>query len=107
MILFKKVFRGTFKNIAESFKIIIFYSLGLIVDKFIKILIAKTKLNIKTILGFFFYKAGIVTGDARTRLYRPEDNLTRAETCVIFTRIAVSSMRVSSFDQKITPIFTR
>ncbi len=93
MILFKKVFRGTFKNIAESFKIIIFYSRGLIVDKFI--------------LGFFFYKAGIVTGDARTRLYRPEDNLTRAETCVIFTRIAVSSMRVSSFDQKITPIFTR
>ena len=74
MIFFKKVIRGTFKNIAESFKIIIFYSRGLIVDKFIKILIAKTKLNIKPILVFFFYKAGIVTGDARTRLYRPEDN---------------------------------
>lgn len=53
------------------------------------------------------YKAGIVTGDANSRFYRPEDNLTRAEACVIFTRIAVSSMRVSSFDRKIIPIFTR
>lgn len=53
------------------------------------------------------YKAGIVTGDANSRFYRPEDNLTRAEACVIFTRIAVSSMRVSSFEQKIIPIFTR
>lgn len=53
------------------------------------------------------YKAGIVTGDANSRFYRPEDNLTRAEACVIFTRIAVSSMRVSSFNQKILPVFTR
>ncbi len=52
------------------------------------------------------YKAGIVTGDANSRFYRPEDNLTRAEACVIFTRIAVSSMRVSSFNQKIIPIVT-
>lgn len=39
------------------------------------------------------YNAGIVGGDAGTGNYRPNDNLTRAEACVIFTRIAAKEYR--------------
>ena len=37
--------------------------------------------------------AGIVGGDAGTGKYRPKDGIKRSEACVIFTRIAVASMR--------------
>lgn len=39
------------------------------------------------------YQAGIVGGDAGTRNYRPNDEIIRAEACVIFTRIAVAAER--------------
>ena len=39
------------------------------------------------------YTAGIVSGDAKTGKYRPDDEIVRSEACVIFTRIAVSSYR--------------
>ncbi len=37
--------------------------------------------------------AGIVGGDAGTGKFRPADGIKRSEACVIFTRIAVASMR--------------
>ena len=37
--------------------------------------------------------AGIVGGDSGTGNYRPNDEITRAQACVIFTRIAVAEMR--------------
>ena len=40
------------------------------------------------------YHAGIVSGDAKTGNYRPDDEIVRSEACVIFTRIAVQSERV-------------
>ncbi len=40
------------------------------------------------------YNAGIVDGDSGTGNYRPDDKLRRSEACVIFTRIAVPSLRV-------------
>ena len=39
--------------------------------------------------------AGIVGGDAGTGKFRPADGIKRSEACVIFTRIAVASMRDS------------
>ncbi|MBQ4557431.1 MAG: S-layer homology domain-containing protein [Clostridia bacterium] len=39
------------------------------------------------------YRAGIVSGDAETGTYRPDDEIVRSEACVIFTRIAVDSYR--------------
>lgn len=39
------------------------------------------------------YQAGIVGGDAGTGNYRPNDDIARSEACVIFTRIALPSMR--------------
>lgn len=39
------------------------------------------------------YRAGIVSGDAGTGKYRPDDEIIRSEACVIFTRIAVASYR--------------
>lgn len=39
------------------------------------------------------YNAGIVGGDAGTGKYRPEDSISRAEACVIFTRIAAPEYR--------------
>ena len=39
--------------------------------------------------------AGIVGGDAGTGKFRPSDGIKRSEACVIFTRIAVASMRDS------------
>ena len=40
------------------------------------------------------YNAGIVDGDSGSGNYRPDEELRRSEACVIFTRIAVSSLRV-------------
>jgi len=42
------------------------------------------------------YKAGIVSGDAGKGTYRPNDGIVRSEACVIFTRIALKSMRVKN-----------
>ena len=39
------------------------------------------------------YNAGIVGGDAGTGNFRPSDEITRAEACVIFTRIAAPAFR--------------
>ena len=39
------------------------------------------------------YNAGIVGGDAGTGKYRPGDSISRAEACVIFTRIAAAEYR--------------
>ena len=39
------------------------------------------------------YKAGIVGGDAGTGKYRPNDSLKRSEACVIFSRIAMKTVR--------------
>nr|MBQ5811594.1 S-layer homology domain-containing protein [Clostridia bacterium] len=39
------------------------------------------------------YKAGIVGGDAGTGKYRPGDSLKRSEACVIFSRIAMKTVR--------------
>ena len=39
------------------------------------------------------YCAGIVGGDAKTGNYRPNDEITRSEACVIFTRIAAAEYR--------------
>lgn len=39
------------------------------------------------------YEAGIVSGDAKTGYYRPNDEIVRSEACVIFTRIAVEGYR--------------
>ncbi len=39
------------------------------------------------------YEAGIVSGDAKTGYYRPNDEIVRSEACVIFTRIAVETYR--------------
>lgn len=39
------------------------------------------------------YGAGIVSGDAGTGKFRPDDEIVRSEACVIFTRIAVDSYR--------------
>ncbi|MBQ8836791.1 MAG: S-layer homology domain-containing protein [Clostridia bacterium] len=39
------------------------------------------------------YEAGIVSGDAGTGNFRPDDEIVRSEACVIFTRIAVTSER--------------
>ena len=39
------------------------------------------------------YRAGIVGGDAGTGNYRPNDEIVRAEACVIFTRIAATEYR--------------
>lgn len=40
------------------------------------------------------FKAGIVSGDAGTGNYRPNDSIKRSEACVIFTRIAMASERI-------------
>ena len=40
------------------------------------------------------FRAGIVGGDAGTGNYRPNDEISRAEACVIFTRIAVAAERI-------------
>ena len=42
--------------------------------------------------------AGIVGGDAGTGKFRPADDVKRSEACVIFTRIAVASMRDTKKD---------
>ena len=42
--------------------------------------------------------AGIVGGDAGTGKFRPADDIKRSEACVIFTRIAVASMRDTKKD---------
>lgn len=39
------------------------------------------------------YNAGIVGGDAGTGNYRPNDEIARAEACVIFARIALTPLR--------------
>lgn len=39
------------------------------------------------------YKAGIVGGDAGTGNFRPNDEISRSEACVIFSRIAVKDFR--------------
>ena len=39
------------------------------------------------------YNAGIVGGDAGSGKYRPGDSISRAEACVIFTRIAAPEYR--------------
>lgn len=39
------------------------------------------------------YNAGIVGGDAGSGNFRPDDEITRAEACVIFTRIALPALR--------------
>ena len=39
------------------------------------------------------YNAGIVGGDAGTGNFRPQDEISRAEACVIFARIAVADYR--------------
>lgn len=39
------------------------------------------------------YNAGIVGGDAETGNYRPNDQISRSEACVIFTRIAAKGYR--------------
>lgn len=39
------------------------------------------------------YEAGIISGDAETGNYRPDDEIVRSEACVIFTRIAVVEQR--------------
>ena len=41
------------------------------------------------------YQAGIVSGDAGTGNYRPNDLIKRSEACVIFTRIALECERAS------------
>ena len=40
------------------------------------------------------YAAGIVGGDAGSGNYRPGDSITRAEACVIFTRICAAAKRI-------------
>ena len=40
------------------------------------------------------YAAGIVGGDAGSGRYRPGDSITRAEACVIFTRICAAAKRI-------------
>lgn len=39
------------------------------------------------------YNAGIVGGDAGSGNFRPNDEIVRAEACVIFTRIAAKEFR--------------
>lgn len=39
------------------------------------------------------YKAGIVSGDAGSGNFRPDDEIVRSEACVIFTRIAAKEYR--------------
>lgn len=39
------------------------------------------------------YNAGIVSGDAKTNNFRPNDEIVRSEACVIFTRIAAKEYR--------------
>ena len=40
------------------------------------------------------YRAGILTGDERTRAFRPSDTITRAEAAAIITRVALPTMRI-------------
>lgn len=40
------------------------------------------------------YQAGIISGDAGTKTYRPNDEIKRSEACVFFTRIAVAEKRI-------------
>ena len=39
------------------------------------------------------YSAGIISGDAGTGNYRPNDGIRRSEACVIFLRLARASVR--------------
>lgn len=40
------------------------------------------------------YRAGILTGDERTRAFRPSDTVTRAEAAAIISRVALPTMRI-------------
>lgn len=40
------------------------------------------------------YRAGILTGDERTRAFRPSDTITRAEAAAIISRVALPTMRI-------------
>ena len=40
------------------------------------------------------YRAGILTGDERTRAFRPSDTITRAEAAAIISRVALATTRI-------------
>lgn len=40
------------------------------------------------------YRAGILTGDERTRAFRPSDTITRAEAAAIISRVALPTTRI-------------
>lgn len=40
------------------------------------------------------YRAGILTGDGRTRAFRPSDTITRAEAAAIISRVALPTTRI-------------
>ena len=55
MILVKKIVGGAFQDIADGLEIFKFDARGLVVDDFIKVLIAQSQLNVKPILGFSLF----------------------------------------------------